>query len=509
MQTIIWADYSVVGFTSTFEQNIASLALAKQIKANYPKITTVFGGANWEDEMGVELHNSFGFVDYVCSGEADESFPELLRRLRDRGPIDEPDSPIKGVMLRSQGRSVFTGPAAPIRHMDGQPIPDFSEYFDAINRSSAARVVFPRLLCETSRGCWWGAKSHCTFCGLNGGTMEFRSKSAPRALAEITYLTQQWRNDFVEVVDNILDMKYFDTLLADLAERQLGVHFFYEVKANLSRRHVERLAAAGVFRIQPGIESMSNRILKLMRKGTTALRNIQLLKWCKEYRIDVDWNLLYGFPGETREDYRETLRLLKAIRFLGPPCGCGPLRLDRFSPYHNDPSSFGMIDVRPLAAYRYLYPFEEERLCRIAYYFDFAYSPELDATGCADEVIAFVDAWRGNPELGGLWSVARRDGTLALIDTRLDAQCSEFRLDRPQKVIYEFCDEIRPVSMIYKFLTQACPELQFDEAGLITFLDSLVDNRLMVTDGLYYLGLAIPVRPVLNDVSPTLQDDPR
>ena len=45
-------------------------------------------------------------------------------------------------------------------------------------------------------------------------------------------------------------------------------------------------------RIQPGIESLSDHVLKLMRKGTTALQNIQLLKWCREYGVQPEWNLL-------------------------------------------------------------------------------------------------------------------------------------------------------------------------------------------------------------------------
>ena len=92
-------------------------------------------------------------------------------------------------------------------------------------------------MCETSRGCWWGAKSHCTFCGLNGSTMAFRRKSPSRAIEEIAYLSARWRAPFIQFVDNILDMKYFDTVLEELAERQLPTRFFYEVKANLSRRH--------------------------------------------------------------------------------------------------------------------------------------------------------------------------------------------------------------------------------------------------------------------------------
>jgi len=56
---------------------------------------------------------------------------------------------------------------------------------------------------------------------------------------------------------------------------------FYEVKANLTRVQVSALRAAGVTRIQPGIESLSDHVLKLIGKGTCGLRNVQLLKWCR------------------------------------------------------------------------------------------------------------------------------------------------------------------------------------------------------------------------------------
>ena len=75
LRTVEWAAFDIIGFTSTFEQNLASLALAQRLKQAHPQLVVVFGGANWEAEMGLALHRRFGFVDVVCSGEADASFP--------------------------------------------------------------------------------------------------------------------------------------------------------------------------------------------------------------------------------------------------------------------------------------------------------------------------------------------------------------------------------------------------------------------------------------------------
>ena len=153
-------------------------------------------------------------------------------------------------------------------------------------------------------------------------------------------------------------------------------------------------------RIQPGIESLSDHVLRLMRKGTTGLRNVQLLKWAREYGIVVEWNLLYGFPGETREDYADTMRLLPAIRFLRPPCAVGPIRMDRFSPYYDSPADFGLTNVRPMLGDDYLYQVSDDALRRIAYYFDFDYDTGVDPTGYAAEVIAYITAWQGHPDRG-------------------------------------------------------------------------------------------------------------
>jgi ribosomal peptide maturation radical SAM protein 1 len=496
MVAIPWHEYAIVGFTSTFEQNIASLALAKRVKAAHPALTMVFGGANWEAEMGCELHRQFPFVDAVCSGEADHSFPALVRRVLDGAPVDGSNGSIRGIVYRTGGASVYTGQAELIRNLDSLPIPDFSDYFQALGQSTVAASVVPTLLLETSRGCWWGAKSHCTFCGLNGGTMAFRSKSARRAMAELEFLVDRWQIDTVEAVDNILEMKYFNDMLPALAQTGRSIHLFYEIKANLTRKQVQILHAAGVYRIQPGLESLSDHVLQLMRKGTTALRNIQLLKWCKEYNIAVDWNLLYGFPGETREDYASMLHLLPSIRFLPPPTACGPVRLDRFSPYYNSPAEFGFSNVRPMASYKYLYPFDNESLHRIAYYFDYDYARGVDPAGYVAPVVAYVEAWQRAPESGTLWSIVRPDGTLALVDTRSDATQPELVFSGLEQAAYTYCDAIHTGASVAQHLRRTFPGTPCTDQQVLAFLDSLVANKLMVTDNHYYLSLAIPAQPV-------------
>lgn len=503
LQTVPFGDYDIVGFTSTFEQNIASLALASRIKELWPRTRIAFGGANWEGPMGLELHRQFPFVDFACSGEAEISFPDLVEAVRDGRPLGT----VAGIVYRENGQSVATSSGAVIEKLDQLPIPDYSDYFRDLASSSVSADVMPVLLFESSRGCWWGAKSHCTFCGLNGGSIAFRAKSPQRSLDELSGLSQKWQMNMVEAVDNILDMSYFQHFLPGIVDRNLGVHLFYEVKANLSRRHLRLLSQAGVYRIQPGIESMSDHVLKLMRKGTTALQNVQLLKWSREYEITAEWNLLYGFPGETREDYEEMLAMLPYLRFLNPPCACGPLRLDRFSPYFDHPADFGITNIRSISSYRHLYPFPEASLRNISYYFDFDYPLDADPRGFASAVIRYVDDWKSNREPGSLTAVRTGSGELQLIDTRRSATIPSLLLSGLEQVAYEYCDSVHTLDSVARYLSRRFPEVPFETENVREFLDSAVANQLMLRQGDRYLSLALAT-PGLREELEQLQAAP-
>ena len=78
---ILAAGPRVVGFSSTFSQNVPSLVLAKMLKQRNPSLTVVFGGGNCDGPMGAALHRAFPWVDVVVRGEAERVLPELVRDL--------------------------------------------------------------------------------------------------------------------------------------------------------------------------------------------------------------------------------------------------------------------------------------------------------------------------------------------------------------------------------------------------------------------------------------------
>ncbi|MFJ4633015.1 RiPP maturation radical SAM C-methyltransferase [Streptomyces sp. NPDC088847] len=379
----------VVGFTTTFAQNAAALAAARVVKELAPGTTTVFGGANCDGPQGAALHRNFEYVDFVVRGEGEIAFPRLLAALRD-GDADDLAS-IPGLCRRdARGRSVAHPMNAAPLPPGALVTPDYGDYFERHAQSTAGGWVEPRLVVEASRGCWWGEKHHCTFCGLNGSFMEFRSKDPRRFVEEILGLVERHRVLDVWVTDNILDMAYLTSMAPLLQESGYDLRLCYEIKSNLRREQLATLYAAGVSYVQPGVESLSTRVLKLMDKGVTGCQNVRLLRDAETVGVNLSWNYLHGFPGETEQDYDEIVDQLPALHHLGPPAGSTRLKVERFSPYFDRPE-LGFGDLRPAAHYQHIYDLPQDELADLVYIFD---SPNQGIAGaCLDRLRTAVADW--------------------------------------------------------------------------------------------------------------------
>ena len=402
--------FRVVGATSTFEQTAASVALLTRVKQARPDIITILGGANCEGQMAEGILSLGAEIDYVFSGESELSFPGFLSQVQ-RGTA--PPGPI----VRGE----------PCMDLDALPPIDYSEFysqFEALLPESAimeSGVLW--LPFETSRGCWWGEKHHCTFCGLNAQTMKHREKSPDRVIADLRVLLEKHPTRRVCMVDNIMPRAYLRTLAPRLAQELPDTHIFYEQKANLSLDQVVALVEAGISEIQPGIEALSTPLLRLMDKGVSARQNIALLRYARAAGMALNWNLLYAFPGDRIEDYEQTLALLPLLRHLNPPGGLSHLSIDRFSPYFDHAERYRITDPRPMEGYASVLP-ERADIGKLAYHFTADYpsasreSKELIAR-LEDEVHAWINSWRSEEDpLPALALTSLTDSDFMLIDTR-------------------------------------------------------------------------------------------
>lgn len=373
LERIASIDASLVGFSASCHQLLPSLWLAREIKKRWPRVRIVFGGSSCSDPMGRKAWEAYPeAVDYVVSGYGERPLLDLaFGRV-----VDE-----RQVIVNKQGVDLET-----------LPLPDYGQFLaqaaDFIDKPTDMMLAF-----ETSRGCWWGEKSHCAFCGLNQLEMAYAMKSSERALEEIRTLWERW-GIHLFATDTILAQSHLKELMPKLAAYDSRPNIFYEVKANMSASEVESLKRANVYWIQPGIESLSSPLLKLIRKGITSIQNVAFLKWCREQMITVSWNLLCGIPGEELADYEEQIRLMARIPHLEPPSGISPIRVDRYSPYFNSFAEFGWSSLRPLPEYKFLHPqLDDDELSEIAYFFE-GVGNSLRVDEYFQRMMSALDRWK-------------------------------------------------------------------------------------------------------------------
>ncbi|GAA2398748.1 RiPP maturation radical SAM C-methyltransferase [Actinomadura vinacea] len=429
----------LVCFTSTFQQNVASLALARRLKEIVPDVRCVMGGANCDGDQGAGFHRVFEEIDFVVRGEGERSFPELIRRLMVDGDFTDLTD-IPGLCWRKGEESVVNPMADRLLTPAEMPAPDYDAYFSRIKATSVSSWFEPRLVVESARGCWWGEKHHCTFCGLNGSMMTFRSKSPGVFTRELEELARRHRVMDFYVVDNILDMKYLNTAVQEIAKGDYDYRIHYEIKSNMKLNQLKQLRDAGIVSVQPGIENLNATVLRIMDKGVSGVQNVRMLRDAESLGISVSWNYLFGFPGESEEHYLPIIAQLSRLHHLQPPGGASRIALERFSPYFDRPE-LGFTDRRPHGQYTMIYDLPESDLYDIAYLFD---TPDKGIEGPVVEALEEALAIWGRQHHSSTLTHQAFGEAILLANTRPDFDWCQVELRAPEEVfLFRMLDQPR------------------------------------------------------------------
>jgi len=477
----------IIGCSSSFDQNCASIAVLRAVKEINPAVITLMGGADCETVMGRAKKDFFPWIDFMVSGEGDIVFPKLCKEiLKNGGHVNRSFRVAKEVL-----------------DLDNLPIPDYGDYFKALKQSALSNSVYPTLSIETSRGCWW---KRCTFCGMNKDRMSFRVKTPKRVLDELKVLYERHCINTFIIHDNVLNIEYFKSLLPLLSSNKLASYkMFWEVKSNLSEDMVKVLSNAGVRIIQPGIETLHDELLKLLKKGCSAIQNIALLKVAMENGIIVLWNFLYDIPGEKDECYQEMASWLPLVFHLQPPKGVSCIYYSRFSPYHEDPLRF-KLDLSFGRAYSYIYPLSAKDLEKAAYIFEdmATFSKELDGRSGKGKVKSLIRKWKKVFKLHaikekGIRLVVEENKSYSMVtDTRPCAVNKTLRLRGLERFIYRECGS----PCTYGELLEKVQKVFDGEVKRDTVektVEKLVKNKIMLSLSGRLLSLALrePIKELL------------
>lgn len=304
-----WGSFDLIGVTTTHEQLVTSLAFAQRVKARHPGARFVFGGALLEERTGESLLSLFPEVDLVIFGEGERTLEEVASALGAGRSVDS----IAGLVHRGPGGPVATPPRALLERLDELPLPDFTGYFAPGPRGSLASA--PALVVEAARGCSW---NRCSFCNLSvQWAGQLRRKSPERLPDEIEAQVRRYGSSRIVFADT--NVSAYGDALGRVAERSLGLTIFAEVSAHLRRVDIEALHRAGLRSMQVGIEAFSDRLLERYHKGTSAMRNVEMLKWAAELGIEIGYNMIVRYPGDLPEDVVETARVMRYASVYSPP----------------------------------------------------------------------------------------------------------------------------------------------------------------------------------------------
>lgn len=184
-----------------------------------------------------------------------------------------------------------------------------------------------------------------------------------------------------------------------------------------------------------------------MDKGTTAIQNVQLLKWGYESMVDIQYNLLVGLPGDTILEYSEMVRLMPRLYHLMPPTNFSQVIVTRFAPLHTTPWRFGYLGkVRHHPLYEVI--FSESFIARTnfnldnyCYNFEQYYENEPELLKIYDQLRLQTEFWKvSHLEREVVLSHRLLDGKVVIKDTRFGEQ-RDIVLGAIASDVYRFCLE--------------------------------------------------------------------
>jgi ribosomal peptide maturation radical SAM protein 1 len=484
----------VIGFTATFNQVMSSLALAARLKKRRPEIQIIAGGACFDDEMGIEYHRALPhIINHVFLGEAEESFREYLSRIKVGAATDA----IPGVTY-VQGGEVHVTRGHHLKDMNQSPSPDYDAFFaekERMERETGLVFNIEYLPFESSRGCWWGEKNQCTFCGINPDLMGFRAKDIDTVIRDIVTLSMRYGVVKFTATDWIISRWHCDELFRRLKELDLDLEIFYEVRADMKKAQLKAMKEAGVVTVQPGIESLSTPLLQLMKKGTTSLRHIQFIRWCKELGIDLSYNILAGFPDEKEEWYYDMARLIPKLGHLQPPLNNVTLiEMHRFAPLYENRDALGVDQIAIRPDYGFNIPMTVADPLRFAYFFHFHSNRIIEGNDHLKAVETALQPWidaHAQKKLA-TYEYTIGAGFLRITDTRF-GEGRYLHLREIYQDIVLLCDAVQGRKALLEDLSKMYPR-EVKDGTAERVIQELIDADILLAEGNFLVTLPIGKR---------------
>lgn len=293
------------------------LSMAKKVREKIPELPIVWGG--FHPSLLPEQTIQHPLVDIVVRGQGEETMVELVDALKNRQPLKN----VKGLTYKQDGKIISNLPR-PLRDINDFPMPDYSS-IDIKGYAKHGPVYY-----LTSRGCPY----RCAFCTINHlyGRRWFRYP-AERVIQELKFIVETYGvKDFRFGDDNFfVDTQRVKQICDGIEELDITWESFgrCDIFSRLSNDVLKKIKSSGCTWISFGAESGSQKILDMIHKDITIKEIIETVKKCKEFNIDADFTFMTGFPGESINDLKMTMKLFDKMYSINKNIS---IRLFSFTP---------------------------------------------------------------------------------------------------------------------------------------------------------------------------------
>jgi len=286
----------IIGITMLTANYKAAKNIAQISKALDPGLKIVVGGVHPTlDPEGTMAEDEF---DFAIRREGEFPFLELVegRAFED----------IDGLSWKKEGKVIHNKERPYINNLDILPFPQRDSFMNSTDYLDVGYVI-------TGRGCPFA----CTYCASPQiWQRKVRYRSIPNIMEELRHLKVRFNPPLIHFVDDTfnLDNRFTKEICRRIIDEGLKLNWICEARADyLDKELVSLMVEAGCVRIKLGIESGSDRILKMINKGFTTQmvrRGVGIIKECQ---LPLTVYLMVGIPGETNEDLRRTIELAKEL----------------------------------------------------------------------------------------------------------------------------------------------------------------------------------------------------
>lgn len=302
----------VVGF-QVFSHDLASLDKSlKIVKKINPKISTIAGGPH-PSGLPEEMLNKFKNLDFAFCGEGEIGLPLLLKSLGNKKSF----SKIPGLCWRN-GRKISVNPQIFPQDLDSLGFPAWDLLKPQEYPNAPQGVIFKNLPIApimATRGCPFA----CTFCaGWTISGKRVRRRSVGHVLKEIELLYKKYGVREIHFLDDNFTLKrdYVEEFCRQLLKKDFKISWCCPNGVRLdtlNKQLLKLMRKAGCYYVSVGIESGSDRILSLMKKGITIQKIQKMVKMVNEAGMTINGFFILGYPGETKKDIFKTIKFAKSL----------------------------------------------------------------------------------------------------------------------------------------------------------------------------------------------------